>query len=149
MEHRLEEQLTAIIRDHFGIHPKSKAGYRKPYPEYFDRLLYPNHFRVPDFAKFTGEDATSTMEHIGCFLAQCGEVANQDELRVWLFLLSLSGSAFTWFTTMPPNSVNTWAELEIKFHDYFSNGSLELRISDLTSVSQKFNKPIVNYIRRF
>ena len=149
MEHRLEEQLTAIIRDHFGIHPKSKAGYRKSYPEYFDQLPYPNHFRVPDFAKFTDDDATSTMKHIGRFLAQCGKGANQDKLRVRLFPLSLSGSAFTWFTTMPPNSVNTWAELETKFHDYFSNGSLELRISDLTSVSQKFNKPVVNYIRRF
>ena len=50
---------------------------------------------------------------------------------------------------MPPNSVNTWAELETKFHDYFSNGSLELRISNLTSVSQKFNEPVMNYIRRF
>ena len=25
---------------------------------------------------------------------------------------------------MPPNSVNTWAELETKFHDYFSNEHL-------------------------
>ena len=88
------------------------------------------------------------MEHIGRFIAQCGEAANQDELRVRLFPLSLSGSAFTWFMTMPPNSVNTWAELETKFHDYFSNGSLELRISNLTTVSQRFNEPIMSYIHR-
>ena len=145
----MDEQIVAVMREHFGMQPKGRAGYMKPYPEHFDRIPYPNHFRVPDFAKFTGDDNTSTMEYVGRFLAQCGDAALQDEFCVRLFPLSLSGSAFTWFTTMPSNSVNTWAELETKFHEYFSDGSLELRISDLTSVRQKFNEPVVNYIRRF
>jgi hypothetical protein len=34
-------------------------------------------------------------------------------------LLSLSDATFSWFTSLTPNSVNTWAELEEKFHEYF------------------------------
>jgi len=47
------------------------------------------------------------MEHINRFIIQCGEAANRDELRVCLFSSSLSGSAFTWFISLPPNLVIT------------------------------------------
>ena len=39
--------------------------------------------------------------------------------------------------------------METKFHKYFPDGSLEFRISDLISVRQKINEPVVNYLRRF
>jgi hypothetical protein len=39
--------------------------------------------------------------------------------------------------------------LEQKFHDYFYNGEVELRLSDLTSLTQKYTKTISNYLRRF
>ena len=51
------------------------------------------------------------MEHVNRFIIQCGQVANKDELRVRLFSSSLLGSAFTWFISLPPNSVITWADL--------------------------------------
>jgi len=53
---------------------------------------------------FSGQDDTSTMEHVNRFIIQCGEATNRDELRVRLFSSSLSGSAFTWFISLPPNS---------------------------------------------
>ena len=66
-----------------------------------------------------------------------------------LFLLSLSGVAFTWFILLPPNSVHIWADLEQKFHDYFFNGETELKLSHLTSVKQKIHEGVAEYIRRF
>jgi hypothetical protein len=39
--------------------------------------------------------------------------------------------------------------LEQKFHDYFYNGEVELRLSDLTSLTQKYTKTISNYLRQF
>jgi hypothetical protein len=39
--------------------------------------------------------------------------------------------------------------LEQKFHDYFCNGEVELRLSDLTSLRQKYTKTIFDYLRRF
>ena len=45
--------------------------------------------------------------------------------------------------------IHSWTELETKFHEYFSDGSLEFRISDLISVQKKINEPVGNYLRRF
>jgi hypothetical protein len=39
--------------------------------------------------------------------------------------------------------------LEQKFHDYFYNGDVELRISDLTSLRQKYTETISDYLRWF
>ena len=66
-----------------------------------------------------------------------------------LFPLSLSGAAFTWFISLPPNSVRTWADLEQKCHDYFFSGEIELKLSHLTSVKQKIHEGVAGYIRRF
>ena len=66
------------------------------------------------------------------------------------FPLSLSGAAFTWFISLPPNSVFTFADLEQKFHDYFFTGETKLRLSHhFSSVKQKIHEGVSEYIRRF
>jgi hypothetical protein len=54
--------------------------------------------------------------------------------RVRFFPLSLSGPAFSWFSSLEPNSITGWADLEHKFHAYFYNGIGEKKISDLTNM---------------
>ncbi len=44
--------------------------YQRLYPEHVDSVPYPQGFEVPNFTKFTGEDARTTMEHIGQFIDQ-------------------------------------------------------------------------------
>ena len=66
-----------------------------------------------------------------------------------MFSLSLFGTAFTWFSSLAPSSIFSWAQLEQKFHEYFYFGDSELRLSHLTAIKQKHNKPVVDYIRRF
>jgi DNA repair ATPase RecN len=39
--------------------------------------------------------------------------------------------------------------LEQKFHDYFYNGEVELRLSDHMSLRQKYTKTIFDYLRWF
>ena len=85
-------------------------------------IPYPRGFRVPDLAKFTGDDAKTTYEHIGQFLAQVNDVGITIMPKIGLFPLSLTGAAFNWFTSLPPNSIGSWVRLEQKFHDYFYNG---------------------------
>jgi hypothetical protein len=69
--------------------------------------------------------------------------------KMSLFPLSLSSIAFNWFTSLAPNSVDNWNTLEQRFHDYFYNGEVELRISDQTAGRQKYNEIIPEYLRRF
>ena len=101
------------------------------------------------FLKFTGDDNRTTLEHIGQFIIQCGEASTNDMYKLRLFPLSLSGAAFTWFTSLLPNSVYTFTDLEQKFHDYFFTGETELKLSHLTSVKQKIHEGVAEYIRRF
>jgi hypothetical protein len=70
-------------------------------------------------------------------------------LKLGIFPLSLSSTAFTWFTSLAPNSIFTWAQIEQKFHKYFYSGDIELRLSHLTAIKQRHNEPITDYIRRF
>jgi hypothetical protein len=134
----------------FGFTLKGRArSYKKPYPEYFDAIPYPRGFRVPDLAKFTGDDDKTTYEHIGQFLAQVNDVGITDVHKIRMFPLSLTGVAFNWSTSLPPNSIDSWVSLEQKFHDYFYSGEVELRISDLTSLRQKYTKTISDYLRQF
>ena len=80
---------------------------------------------------------------------QHGEASTSDIYKLRLFLLSLSGAAFTWFISLPHNSVRTWADLEQKFYNYFFNVETKLKLSHLTSVKQKIHECVYEYIRRF
>jgi hypothetical protein len=104
---------------------------------------------VPEFVKFTEGDNRTTWEHVSQFFAQMGEASSADYLKVRLFLLSLFGIAFSWFSALPLGSILTWAHLEQRFHDHFYSGENELKHSHLTSVKQQHDESIVDYIKRF
>jgi hypothetical protein len=146
----LTNQLATILRESFGIEPKGRGRvYQKPYPDYYNQLPYPRGYRVPDFSKISGEDGKTTLEHVGQFILQYGEASANDALKLRMFPLSLSDTAFTWFTSLAPNSIFTCAQLEQKIYECFYYGDAELRLSHLTAIKQKHNEPIVDYIRRF
>jgi hypothetical protein len=138
------------LRESFGIEHKGWGCiFEKPYPDYYDQLPYPRGYRVSKFSKFSGEDGKTTLEHVGQFILQCGEASANDALKLRLFPLLLSSTAFTLFTSLAPNSVFTWAQLEQKFHEYFYSDDTELRLSHLIAIKQKHNEPTTDYIRRF
>ena len=111
------DKIAEVMRDQFRIKPKVNTySYQTPYPPAYVLIPLPNRYKVPNFTKISGQDDTSTMEHVIRFIIQCGEAANRDELWVRLFSSYLSGLAFTWFISLPPNSVITWADLEKQFH---------------------------------
>jgi hypothetical protein len=63
--------------------------------------------------------------------------------------LSLTDTAFAWYAALPPNSINSWEELEQKFHEHFFSGEHELELTDLASVQQGPEELVNDYIRRF
>ncbi|KAK1616497.1 hypothetical protein QYE76_022014 [Lolium multiflorum] len=65
------DEITAIMRDQFGILPKKRMiGYSKPYPNEYDLIPLPPKYRLPDFTKFSGSEGTSSIEHVSRYLAQ-------------------------------------------------------------------------------
>ena len=106
--------------------------YQKPYPVEFDFTPFPAGWRIPEFTKFNGDDSRTTWEHVSQYVLQLGEAGFNDALRVRLFSLSLTGTAFSWFSSLAPNSIRNWAQLERKFYDHFFSGETEAKLSDLT-----------------
>jgi hypothetical protein len=145
----VRDQISRTLME-FGFTPKGRArSYQKPYPEYFDTISYPWGFRVPDLAKFIGDDAKTTYEHIRHFLAQVNNVGITNVHKIRMFPLSLTGVAFNWFTSLPLNLIDSWVSLEQKFYNYFNNGEVEPWLSDLTSLRQKYTETVSDYLRRF
>jgi hypothetical protein len=47
------------------------------------------------------------------------------------------------------NSIDSWDQLEQKFHDHFFSGSYQLKLTDLTSVRQNKEESVSDYLKRF
>jgi hypothetical protein len=76
----------------------------------------------------------TTMEYISRYLIQLGDASIEEAHKVRFFPLSLSGLAFSWFSSLEPNSITRWIDLENKFQAYFYSGTGEKKLTDLTSM---------------
>jgi hypothetical protein len=75
------DQISAILRDQFGILPKRRAiGYTKPYPSEYDLIPLPPKYRLYKFTKFSGSEGSSSIEHVSRYLAQLGMISVSDPL---------------------------------------------------------------------
>jgi hypothetical protein len=113
MNDGVKEQIAQMLSE-IGFTPMGHGrAYQKPYLENFDTIPYPKGFRVPDFLKFTGDDARTTHEHIGQFLTRVNDIGITNVHRVRLFPLSLLGSTFSWFTSLAPNMVDVTPQVSL------------------------------------
>ena len=59
------------------------------------------------------------MEHVSHFMAQYGEANQNEYYKLQLFLLLLTGAAFSWYSSLAPNSVQSWPDIKRLFYDRF------------------------------
>lgn len=143
--------LADMLRDQFGLNvrPTGRMAYQKPYPEAITRdHPLPRGFRVPDFATFSGEDDSSTIEHIGRFTAQLGENARNPYYKMQLFSLSLTKTAFSWFANLPPGHFRTWENMEGAFHTRFFNPVPTVSVTDIVDAKQLPKETVIAFIER-
>ncbi|XP_021810936.1 uncharacterized protein LOC110754203 [Prunus avium] len=136
------------------MEPEARRGemptYRKPYPAYIDQIPLSPGFKVPNFTLFNGKDThASSVEHIGRFSVQCIAIEDNPLLKLRHFGNSLFGQAFTWYTNLPANFVQTWEHMENVFHDYYFRIQPEVTISDLAALKQSRDEPAQDFITRF
>jgi hypothetical protein len=125
-------------------------AYTPPFPEWYHRVILPPRVKPPtEFTKFSGQDDTSTVEHIARYLMQLEEASADEAFRVRYFPLSLTGPAFTWFSSLPPQSLGTWKDLEQKFYAHYFSGSTEKKLIDLATLRQRHNETPMEFLRRF
>jgi hypothetical protein len=144
------DQISAILRDQFGILLRRQAiGYTKPYPSDYDMIPLPPKYRLPEFTKFSGAEGSSSIEHVSRYLAQLGMISVSDPLRVRFYSQSLTGPAFGWYTSLGPDSIRTWKQLEEQFHIQYHLEAAKAGIADLAQVRQKREETVVEYIQHF
>jgi hypothetical protein len=76
-------------------------------------------------------------------------ISVSDPLRVRFFSQSLTGPAFGWYTSLGPDSIRTWKQLEEQFHIQYHSEAAEAGIADLAQVRQKRGETVAEYIQRF
>jgi hypothetical protein len=76
-------------------------------------------------------------------------ISVSDPLRVRFFAQSLTVPAFRWYTSLGPDSIRTWRQLEEQFHIEYHSKAAEARIADLAQVRQKRGETVAEYIQCF
>jgi hypothetical protein len=144
------DQISAILRDQFGILPKRRTiDYTKLYPSDYDLIPLPPKYRLPEFTKFNGSEGSSSIEHVSQYLAQLGMISVSGPLRVRFFSQSLTGPAFGWYTSLGLDSICTWKQLEEQFHIQYHSEAAEAGIGDLSQVRHKRGETVAEYIQHF
>jgi hypothetical protein len=59
------------------------------------------------------------------------------------------GPAFGWYTSLSPDSIRTWKQLEEQFHIQYYSEDVEARIADLAHVRQRRGETVAEYIHHF
>ena len=61
-------KVTEMMKNQFGLKPKELTfSYKRLYPEWYDLVALPTNYRLLEFAEFTDQDSTSTVEHISWY----------------------------------------------------------------------------------
>jgi hypothetical protein len=147
----LARKMAELMQNQFGLKPKMQGhAYKPPFPEWYYNVLLPPRVKPPTkFTKFSGQDDTSTVEHIARYLMQLGECSAEETFRVRYFPASLTGPAFQWFSSLPPESVSRWKDLERKFHAHYFSGTSKKKLIDLATVKQRHSEMPLEFLRRF
>ncbi|XP_058733205.1 uncharacterized protein LOC131604806 [Vicia villosa] len=89
-----------------------RPNYTSPLADFILQTELPRGCKIPKFTKFSEDTSESTVEHIARYLTEAGDLENSENLRIKYFPGSLTKNAFTWFTMLPPNSIDAWPHLE-------------------------------------
>ena len=70
-------------------------------------------------------------------------------MKLRLFPNFLTGTAFVWYTTLTPGSIQTWQQMEEVFHVQFFQIEPEVFMVDLARLSQNLDEKATQFITRF
>ena len=107
---------------------------------------------IPDFSLFSKGDGQSNLKHVSRFTMQCGELANYKNFyhfKLRLFPNYLIGATFTWYTTLPRNSIRSWQEMEMQFHTQFFKAKPGVCTAELSRVTQRNGEIVDLFISQF
>ncbi|XP_057421488.1 uncharacterized protein LOC130715404 [Lotus japonicus] len=142
--------VEKLLNQHgFNVGYANRPHFASAFSEFVLQTELPRGWKVPKFTKFSGDTGESTVEHIARYQTEAGDIANNENLKMKYFPSSLTKNAFTCFTTLLPNSIHNWTQLERVFHEQFFRGESKVSLKELASVKRKFKETIDDYLNRF
>ncbi|XP_050889372.1 uncharacterized protein LOC127094601 [Lathyrus oleraceus] len=148
-----EQNLEAIV-ERIIMRNRISPGLQRPtysssLPDSVLQTELPRGWKVPKFIKFVGDTEESTVEHVAMYQTEDIDIANNEDLKLKYFPSSLTKNTFTWFTMLPPQSIQTWTQLERLFHEQFYIGQSKISVKELANVKQKTAELVDLYLNRF
>lgn len=119
-----------------------RPNFTSPFVDYVLQAKLSRGGKVPKFTKFAGDTKESTVEHVARYQTEAGDLENNEDLKMKYFPSSLTKNAFLLFTTLPPQSIHTWTQLERLFHEQFYMGQTKISLKELASVKRKVSESV-------
>ncbi|KAG8367735.1 hypothetical protein BUALT_Bualt16G0103800 [Buddleja alternifolia] len=119
----------------------------KPYPSWVDKVPFPPGFTQPEFRRFDGKG--NPREHVAHFIARLAQLGENKLLWLQLFVQSLEGPAFVWYSNLPEGSISDWDSLIREFYNQFSNTERRVGVAELIETKQRDNESVSDFIARW
>jgi hypothetical protein len=102
---KFKKDLANVVKIKVGVNIGNTNLCQKPYAAKFYNFPLSRGWCMPDLIKFSGDDDSTMWEHISQYTTQLGEVSAYNALKERLFSLSLTNTAFVWFSSLAPSSI--------------------------------------------
>ncbi|GAA0159808.1 hypothetical protein LIER_16506 [Lithospermum erythrorhizon] len=127
---QLKQFIEGTIKSKYED-PKTSHAYVKPYTRRIDLMTMLNGYQPPKLQQFDGNG--NPKQHVAHFVETCNNPGTNGDYLVKQFVRSLKGNAFDWFTELEPGSIDSWTQLEDKFHNLFYSTRRTVSMIELTN----------------
>lgn len=134
------EQMLQKVRDDSRV----KKGTNPPYPAWMDEEPFPPKFKQPNLQSYDGKG--SPQQHLCHFKVL---TADNDALKIRLFISTLKETAFDWYQMLPEGSINSWKDMEERFLNHFFEEDDSVTTARLCSTKQGEKESASAFIKRW
>nr|XP_043619741.1 uncharacterized protein LOC122591543 [Erigeron canadensis] len=151
--HRIKDMISSVPGFCNPIPEVNPVSYLiNRYGDMIANVEIPKKFQVPNMKPYDG--TTDPQEHIALYLEKMETVPIPSNLKEACLCRSfgstLSGSALKWLQSLPPLSINSFADLTNLFYSQFScSRTFEKLIDDLYKIIQKPHESLRDFMTRF
>jgi hypothetical protein len=109
---------------------------------------WPANFRAGTYPKYNG--STDPAQYIMSYQVSVASSEVDDAMMAKSFIIALEGPAMTWYTRLPPLSIESWRSLRDKFLLSFQGYRLDTdALAELSLCKQQEKETLWEYYRKF
>jgi hypothetical protein len=121
---------------------------RSPLAPHLQVSPWPANFRAGTYPKYNG--STDPAQYIMSYQVVVASSGGDDATKAKSFIIALEGPALTWYTRLPPLSIDSWRSLRDKFLLNFQGYRLDTdALAELSLCKQLERETLREYYRKF